>query len=79
MDLAQHFGAAIRRQRETLRLSQEELADRAGLDRSFLGRIERSEQNATLASAQRLADALGSDLDVIFAIARQIALESGGR
>lgn len=79
MDLAQYFGAAIRRQRETLRLSQEELADRAGLDRSYLGRIERSEQNATLASAQKLADALGSDLDVIFATARQIALEAGAR
>lgn len=79
MDLAHYFGAAIRRQRETLRLSQEELADRAGLDRSYLGRIERSEQNATLASAQKLADALGSDLDVIFAMARQIALEAGAR
>ena len=76
LDLAQHFGAAIRRHRETLRLSQEELADRAGLDRSYLGRIERSEQNATLASAQKLADALGSDLDVIFATARQVAFEA---
>lgn len=79
MNLAQHFGAAIRRQRETLRLSQEELADRAGLDRSYLGRIERSEQNATLATAQKLADALGSDLDVVFATARQIALEGWPR
>ncbi|WP_081465135.1 helix-turn-helix transcriptional regulator [Sphingobium chlorophenolicum] len=79
LDLAQHFGAAIRRHRETLRLSQEELADRAGLDRSYLGRIERSEQNATLASAQKLADAVGSDLDVIFATARQIALGAGQR
>lgn len=56
-------------------LSQEELADRAGLDRSFLGRIERSEQNATLSTAQKLATALGSDLDVIFASARKLAIE----
>lgn len=75
VDLAQHFGAAIRRHREILRLSQEELADRAALDRSYLGRVERAEQNATLASAQKLAEALGSDLDVIFATARQIASE----
>nr|WP_277926050.1 helix-turn-helix transcriptional regulator [Sphingomonas sp. JXJ CY 53] len=77
MDLARYFGSAIRRHREMLRLSQEELADRASLDRSYLGRIERSEQNATLLSAQKLAEALGSDLDVIFATARQIALLSG--
>ena len=77
LDLAHHFGAAIRRHREVLRLSQEELADRAALDRSYLGRVERAEQNATLSSAQRLADALGSDLDVIFATARLIATEVG--
>jgi transcriptional regulator with XRE-family HTH domain len=79
VDLVKHFGVAIRRHRETLRLSQEELADRAGLDRSYVGRIERSEQNATLTTVQKLADALGSDLDVIFATARQIALEEGHR
>lgn len=79
MDLAKHFGAAIRRHRELLRLSQEELADRASIDRSYLGRLERAEQNATLASAQKLADALGSDLDVIFATARVIATETSVR
>ncbi|MBE0455625.1 MAG: helix-turn-helix transcriptional regulator [Roseovarius sp.] len=75
MDLAKHFGAAVRRHRELLRLSQEELAHRADLDRSYIGRIERGEQNATLESAQRLAEAVGSDLDVIFATAREIARE----
>jgi transcriptional regulator with XRE-family HTH domain len=77
LDLAAHFGPAIRRHRLALRLSQEELADRAGLDRSYVGRIERSEQNVTLANAQKLADALGSDLDVLFTSARQIAAELG--
>lgn len=79
VDLARYFGAAIRKHRDTLRLSQEELADRASLDRSYVGRLERSEQNATLSSAQKLAEALGSDLDVIFATARQIALEAAQR
>lgn len=79
MDLAQHFGAAVRRHRENLRLSQEELAGRADMDRSYVGRIERSEQNVSLANAQKLAEALGSDLDVIFATARQIAIDAGHR
>jgi transcriptional regulator with XRE-family HTH domain len=73
VDLAQHFGAAVRRHRDLLRLSQEELAERSHLDRSYVGRIERGEQNATLLTAQKLADALGSDLDVLFATARELA------
>ena len=77
MDLARHFGAAVRHHRELLRLSQEELGHRAGLDRSYLGRIERGEQNATLESAQKVADALGVGLDVLFATARDIAADSG--
>ena len=75
MDLAKHFGAAVRRHRELLRLSQEELAHRADLDRSYIGRIERGEQNATLESAQRIAEAIGADLDVVFATAREIVRE----
>ena len=77
LDLAKHFGTAVRRHRELLRLSQEELADRAGLDRSFVGRVERNEQNASLTTMQRLSQALGSDLDVIFATAREIAANAG--
>jgi len=73
MDLRKHFGAAVRQHRELVRLSQEELADRAGLDRTYVSGIERSRRNPTLKVQQQLADALGVDLDVIFASARQIA------
>ncbi|WP_249163222.1 helix-turn-helix domain-containing protein [Bradyrhizobium diazoefficiens] len=77
MDLAQHFGLAVRRHRELMRLSQEELADRAGLDRSYIGRVERGEQNASLSNLQKISQALGSDLDVLFATARELATKSG--
>lgn len=77
MDLAQHFGLAVRRHRELMRLSQEELADRAGLDRSYIGRVERGEQNASLSNLQKISHALGSDLDVLFATARELATKSG--
>lgn len=73
MDLAANFGAAVRRQRELLRLSQEALADRSGLDRTYISGVERGVRNPTLQVMQRLADALGSDLDVLFATARQCA------
>lgn len=73
MDLSRHFGAAVRRHRELMRLSQEELGDRAGLDRTYVSGIERGRRNPTLMVLQRLADALGADLDVVFASAREIA------
>lgn len=73
MDLSRHIGRAIRHHRELLRLSQEELADRAGMDRSYLGGIERGRRNPSLKNLQKVADALGADLDVLFATARRIA------
>lgn len=76
MDLSRHFGAAIRRHRELVRLSQEDLADRADLDRTYVSGIERGKRNPTLKILQQLADALGVDLDVIFASAREIGSEA---
>jgi len=58
-------GDAIRAARQSRDLSQEALADEAGLDRSHLGRIERGERNLTLLNLLRIASALqiqGSDL-----------------
>jgi transcriptional regulator with XRE-family HTH domain len=72
MDLSRHFGAAVRRHRELIRLSQEELAERAGLDRTYVSGIERGRRNPSLKILQQLSDALGVDLDVVFASAREI-------
>jgi transcriptional regulator with XRE-family HTH domain len=73
MNLADHFGLAIRRHRELLRLSQEELANRANIDRTYISGVERGARNPTLHVMQKIATALGSDLDVLFATAREIA------
>ncbi len=72
MNLANFFGSAVRRQRELLRLSQEELAARAGIDRTYISGVERGVRNPSLEVMQRIATALGTDLDVIFATAREI-------
>ncbi|WP_324709903.1 helix-turn-helix domain-containing protein [Pseudomonas citronellolis] len=73
MNLAAYFGQAVRRHRELLRLSQEELADRAGIDRTYISGVERGVRNPSLLVMQRIATALGSDLDVLFATARELA------
>jgi transcriptional regulator with XRE-family HTH domain len=43
--------------------SQEELAHRAGLHRTYVGAVERGERNITLINAQRISEALGVNLD----------------
>jgi transcriptional regulator with XRE-family HTH domain len=53
------FGGAVRRRREALRWSQELLAERAQLNRSYLGEVERGEAVPTLATMDKLAAALG--------------------
>lgn len=52
------FGRAVRERRTFLNLSQEELADIAGLHRTYVGSIERGERNPSLLNITRLAVAL---------------------
>jgi ribosome-binding protein aMBF1 (putative translation factor) len=52
------FGAAVRRARQERGLSQEELAHRAGIDRSYMSSIERGGQNLGLMSIARIARAM---------------------
>ncbi|MRS99687.1 helix-turn-helix domain-containing protein [Ralstonia pickettii] len=52
------LGAAVRARRKAVLLSQEALADRAEIDRSHMGKIERGERNVTLLNVLRIAQAL---------------------
>jgi transcriptional regulator with XRE-family HTH domain len=52
------LGAAIRQARLEKKVSQEELAHRSAIDRSYLSSIERGQQNPGVASLLRVADAL---------------------
>ena len=52
------FGRWLRLLRQSRHLSQEQLGDRAGIDRAVIGRIERGEVNVGIAYLWQLADAL---------------------
>lgn len=52
------LGTAIRARRETLGISQEALADGAGMDRAHMGKIERGERNVTVLNLLKIATAL---------------------
>lgn len=63
LDIKQRFGKAVRRRRRELDLSQEELAERAELHRTYLSDIERGEGNPSLEIIEKLASAL--DISVV--------------
>lgn len=52
------FGAHLREKRQSLGLSQEGLAARAGLHRTYVGSVERGERNVSLLNILKLARAL---------------------
>ena len=60
------LGVAIKTGRSTLGLSQEQLAERAGLHRTYVSDVERGARNPSIATVERLADALELPISVLF-------------
>jgi transcriptional regulator with XRE-family HTH domain len=76
VDITPYVGPAFRQLRERAEISQEELAFRAGLDRTYVSGIERGRRNPSLKSMQRVASQLEKSLDEVFVLARQLAEKS---
>ncbi len=53
------FGEAVRRYRKDKGFSQEAFADECGIDRSYMGGVERGERNLALVNIERIITALG--------------------
>ena len=65
-DLKWLLGAAIRAERFVLKISQEELAYRAGLHRTYVSDVERGARNPSLESIEKLAHALELSVPMLF-------------
>jgi transcriptional regulator with XRE-family HTH domain len=65
-DVRVRFGKALRRRRIRLGVSQEEFAGICGLDRTYVGGIERGERNLALVNIEKLAGALKISLSELF-------------
>ncbi|MGB7374428.1 helix-turn-helix domain-containing protein, partial [Pontixanthobacter sp.] len=61
MTLRETFAANLRRYRKAVGLSQEELAHRAQIDRTYVSSLERCQYAATLDVIEKLAVELGID------------------
>ena len=59
------LGQRIRLRRLELDMSQEELAEKAGISTSFIGHIERAEKSATLDTFDQICEVLGLSLDFL--------------
>jgi transcriptional regulator with XRE-family HTH domain len=59
MDLKEVMARNLRRKRHDQKLTQEELAERAGLSARYLGAVERGDVSASVTVLGRIADALG--------------------
>jgi len=57
-DIVKLFAANVVRLRKELGFSQEELAERSGLHRTYIGSIERAERNISIKNLARIAKAL---------------------
>lgn len=66
-DVRERFGLAVKARREELGLTQEDLAARAGIHRTYLSDVERGARNLSLVNVERLAVALGLTLAGLFA------------
>ena len=58
-ELRRVFADHVRAQRKRLGISQEELADRAQVHRTFIGVVERAETNVSIDNIARISAALG--------------------
>ena len=58
MSILKTIGENVRSYRKKLGVSQEELGDMAGLDRTYVGGVERGERNVSAVNIEKLARAL---------------------
>lgn len=65
-DLAKEFGLNVRKERISKNISQEGLANKANIERSYMGGIERGEKNPTLKKLFQISKALHISIKKLF-------------
>lgn len=71
-DIRERFGDAVRTRREELGLTQEELAEKAAIHRTYLSDIERGSRNLSLINIERIAAALALPISELFQLVERL-------
>lgn len=66
MDIVKVFGLNVKKYRKAINLSQEELAERSNLHRTYISSIECFRRSIALENIQRIADALSIEVYKLF-------------
>jgi len=78
-EIISRFGASVRKLRSRLGVTQQDLAERAGLHQTYIAGIERGNRNVTLKSIEKLAHALQVSIPSLLDTALHSDGRSGGR
>jgi len=66
MDIKERFGDRVRKLRKDIWLSQDQLAFKSGIHRTWIGIVERWQRNLTLENIEKLAKALDVSIEELF-------------
>ena len=66
LDIRERFGDGVRARREELDLTQEDLAGKAGIHRTYLSDIERGSRNVSLINIEKVAASLSLTISELF-------------
>lgn len=66
MDIKKYFGNRVRELRTEKKLSQEALATKCRLHRTYIGNVERGEKNISLENIEKISEALDVKMSVLF-------------
>lgn len=66
MDIKQKIGKRIKELRAQRQISQEELAARADIDRTYVNSVENGKRNISIINIEKIAKALKTDLATFF-------------
>lgn len=66
MSLLHIFAANVRRIRQQQKLSQEKLAEKSGLHRTYISALERGTRNISIDNIQKISEALDVDASILF-------------
>ena len=72
-ELSAEIGQRLRVYRQLIKMTQEELAEKAGMHQTYIGQVERGEKNLTISSLQKITRSLNISISAVFDDVEELA------